>query len=199
MTAILSDQIADSGEATSTLDLLRKISPPSPVSRGKRDDQHGRNLRRFLINLHGCRADPGERPPRGHVRAEAVGGDRFEDLNMIPVGAIDSIEVLATALPPLRLRGGRGVINVKLKKTSTLEANAHYGRSDNTGNYAEQSYSLVGGVSNGKTTVTIAAEYASMTDHVQPAPVHEPLLCQRLHPGVIDIYNIATNVDESTR
>jgi iron complex outermembrane receptor protein len=201
MTAILSDQIADSGEATSTLDLLRKISPAiSGIGEENATISTAATYGGSLINLHGLSVlilVNGHRVATS--AAEAVGGDRFEDLNMIPVGAIDSIEVLADGASALYgSEAVGGVINVKLKKDfNGWEANAHYGRSDNTGNYAEQSYSLVGGVSNGKTTVTIAAEYAKHDPIMfSQRPYTNPYYANDYIPGVIDIYNIATNVDE---
>jgi len=181
MTAILSDQIANSGEATSTLDLLRKVSPAiSGIGEENATISTAATYGGSLIKLQGLSVlilVNGHRIATS--AAEAVGGDRFEDLNMIPVGAIDSIEVLADGASALYgSEAVGGVINVKLKKDfNGWEARAHYGRSDNTGNYAEQ---MAQAIENGESA--IVAHVKGVTKNV----IDSSLIAALSKPGYGD-------------
>ena len=72
--------------------------------------------------------------------AEAVGGDRFTDLNMIPPAAIDHIDVVADgASATYGSDAVGGVVNIILKKNyNGFEADFHYGMSPQTGHYNER-------------------------------------------------------------
>jgi iron complex outermembrane receptor protein len=195
------DQIATSGEATNTLDLLRKIAPSiSGIGVENATISTATNYGGSEINVHGLAVlvmINGHRVATDS--AEAVGGHRFSDLNMVPTSAIDHIEVLqdgASAIYGSEAVGG--VINVILKKDyNGWEAGAHYGRSSNDGHYSERSFSLTGGVSDGKTSITVSAEYAQHDPiFFSQRPYTNPYYANDYIPGVIDIYSLATGVDE---
>src|SRR5262249_37680228 len=57
-----------------------------------------------------------------------------------------------------------GVVNIILKNDyQGFEVGAHYGFSPNTGHYEEKSGYLVGGTGNGKTNITMSAEWTTFT------------------------------------
>jgi iron complex outermembrane receptor protein len=94
-----------------------------------------------------------------------------------------------------------GVVNVILRKDyNGWEANVHFGYSDNNGHYAERIGSLVGGASNGTTSVTVSAEY-SQTDPITfgNRPYTNPYYATTYYPGIIDIYNASSGNDEFYR
>ena len=201
VTIVGQQEIATSGEATSTLDLLRKIAPSiSGIGQENATISTATNYGGSLINIHGLSVlvlINGHRVSSSS--AEAVGGYRFSDMNMIPPAAIDHIEVLqdgASAIYGSEAVGG--VINVILKKDyNGWEASAHYGRSPATGHYSERSFSVTGGVSDGKTSITVSAEYAQHDPiYFSQRPYTNPYYANDYIPGVIDIYDLSTGLDE---
>jgi len=164
--------IQNSGESTNLLQVLTKVSTqfsgslnlgPSNGNTAENSTNGGsqasvRNLPTLvLINGHRVSFSP----------VDAVGGRQFVDLNMIPVSAVEKIEILtdgASAIYGSDAVGG--VVNVILKSDySGFEVGARYGFATNLvqGHYGERSGYLTGGVSNGKTSITISAEW-SKTD-----------------------------------
>jgi iron complex outermembrane receptor protein len=131
--------------------------------------------------------------------AESTGGYQFVDLNLIPPAAIEQVEVLsdgASAVYGSDAVGG--VINVILKKEfNGWEVGGHYGFSRDDGDYKEKSGYLVGGVSNGKTSILIGADY---TEHdailMKDRAITNPIYGTRSYPGIIDVTNLATGVDQ---
>jgi iron complex outermembrane receptor protein len=93
----------------------------------------------------------------------AVGGNTFVDLNLIPVSAIEKVEILpigASAIYGSDAIGG--VINVRLKRDfNGFEIGSRYGfASDLTaGQWATRSAHLTGGASDGRTSVMVSAEW----------------------------------------
>ena len=111
----------------------------------------------FLINGHRAAFNP----------VDSVGGFQLFDLNLIPVSAVAKIEIVtdgASAIYGSDAVGG--VVNIILKSNyEGFEVTSTYGWSTGlvTGSYVEKSTSITGGVSNGKTSITISAEYSSNT------------------------------------
>jgi len=190
----------DSGVNSDTLDILRKVSP-NIGGVGQENAQTGVlgtfggaaayiNSLSTLVLIDGRRVvdDP----------AGGVGGAEFVDLNLIPPAAIERIEVLengASAIYGSDAVGG--VINIILKKDyNGWEAGVHYGYSANTGHYAEKSAYLAGGFSNPKTSITIAVDY-SQRDAIllKDRSYTDPIYGTYSHPGVIDIYDVASGND----
>ncbi len=95
----------------------------------------------------------------------ASGGSSFVDVNMIPVAAIERIDVLMDGASAIYGTDAvAGVVNIILKTDyQGFEAGLSWGWSTNTGNYTDKSAYLVGGVSNGKTSITLAAEWDKQT------------------------------------
>ena len=119
---------------------------------------------------------------------------------MVPVAAIERIEVVtggASAIYGSDAVGG--VVNLILKKDyNGWEVNTGYsGYSDNNGHYSERIGSLVGGVSNGTTSMTVSAEY-SQSDPIYfvNRPYTNPYFATTYYPGIIDIFNATTGNDE---
>ncbi len=197
-----SEQIRDSGVQTNALDILRKISPGiSGLGSENATISSASTLGGSSVLIHGLPTlvlVNGRRVAYDPADAEAATSE-FVDLNMIPVAAIERLEVLtggASAIYGSDAVGG--VVNVILRKDyNGWEANTHYGYSDNAGHYSERVGSLVGGVSNGTTSVTLSAEY-SQTDPIyfKSRPYTNPYYATVYYPGIIDIYNVSTGNDE---
>jgi iron complex outermembrane receptor protein len=202
LSVIGQQQIQDGGVQTNALDILRKIAPSiSGTGSENANISSGSTLGGSELVIHGLPAlvlINGRRVAYDPADASSATSE-FVDLNMIPVAAIERIEVVsggASAIYGSDAVGG--VVNVILKKDyNGWEANTHYGYSDNNGHYAERIGSIVGGVSDGKTSVTVSAEY-SQSDPITFAnrPYTNPYYATVYYPGIIDIYNAATGNDE---
>jgi iron complex outermembrane receptor protein len=131
--------------------------------------------------------------------AGASGGADFVDVNLIPLAAVDRIEVMsdgASAIYGSSAVGG--VVNIILKSDYRgFEVSGHYGVTDNAGGYAERSASLVGGVADGTTSITVSVQ-AGESDPIyqyQRGYSRHPKAQTTYYPGVIDIYDFATGGD----
>jgi iron complex outermembrane receptor protein len=158
-------EIQNSGDVTSTLDILRKVAPSiSGIGAENASIGTSQTYGGAEIFIHGL---PALILVNGHrvstSSSEALGSDSFVDLNMIPPGAIDHMEILqdgASAIYGSDAQGG--VINIILKQNfNGWELDSHYGFSPNVGHYSERTFSLVGGVSDSKTSITLSADYTS--------------------------------------
>ena len=91
----------------------------------------------------------------------ASGGYVFVDTNLIPISAIDRIDVVTDgASATYGTDAISGVVNIILKTDyAGAEAGARYAFSDNKGNYAERSSYFVVGASSGKTNITVSGEW----------------------------------------
>ena len=94
----------------------------------------------------------------------ATGGFQFVDVNMIPVAAVERIEVLADGASAIYGSDAvGGVVNIILRSDyEGFEVGGRYGYSTNFGNYAERSAYIVGGTGNGKTSMTVSAEWVKV-------------------------------------
>ena len=196
-------QIQLSGVTTSVLDVLRKTMPAFSGSGnigienanissnstygGSQLALHNLNTL-VLINGRRVAYDP----------AESEGGFEFVDLNMIPLAAIERIDVLADGSSAIYGSDAiGGVINIILKSNyNGWEVGGHYGVSSNEGHYSERSAYVVGGVSNGTTSITVSAEYSKHDPLWQfQRPFSNPVYGTTYYPGIIDIYNFADGSD----
>jgi iron complex outermembrane receptor protein len=93
----------------------------------------------------------------------ASGGFVFTDVNLVPFAAVKSIEILPDGASAIYGTDAvSGVINVLMKDDyQGFEVGGRYAWTDNTGNAIERSVYAVGGVTDGKTKITIAAEFAN--------------------------------------
>ncbi len=194
--------IQNSGEANNLMEVLQKVQPqftgglnlgPTNGNVASNSTNGGSQLalRNFptLVLINGHRA--------GFAPIDSVGGFQFVDLNLIPVSAVEKIEVLtdgASAIYGSDAVGG--VVNVILKSNfSGFEVDTHYGWSTGlvTGSYVEKGTSITGGVSNGKTSITISAEFSSNTPLYQYQVTTSRFTTGTTnYPGVINLYNLNT-------
>lgn len=167
---ITADDIAKTGVATNVLDVLRKAMPMfsgnanlgdtnanvSSGSTGGGSQVAFRNTQ-TLVLINGRRA--------AYAPVLASGGNQFVDVNLIPMSAIERIDVLADgASATYGSDAVAGVVNIVLKKDfKGMEVGGHYGMSDQSGHYSERSAYVIGGVGDGKTSLTLSASW-SKTD-----------------------------------
>jgi len=158
--------IENSGSATNVLEILRKTVPQfsgngnigsSNANVGSGSTNGGSQI--LLRNAATLVLVNGRRSAYNPV--SATGGYSFVDVNMIPVSAIERIEVLADGASAIYGTDAvSGVVNIILKTNyEGFEAGARYGWSTNKGHTAERSGYVVGGLSNGRTSMTISAEF----------------------------------------
>ena len=190
-------QIRDSGVSSSLLEVLRKVAPEFSGSgnSGNENAQSGTgaNLGGASAALHGLPTlilldgrrvadDP----------AEAEGGRAFVDLNMIPVAAVDRVDVLsdgASALYGSEAVGG--VVNIILRtEFNGFAVGARYAFSTGPGHYAERRAWVVGGASRGGTSVLASVE-STLQDPVmeKDRPDTDTLYGTHSFPGHLDVFS----------
>ncbi len=192
--------IQDSGVASDMLDLLRKVAPnisgigeenaqilTASTFGGAQVTIKGLDTL-VLVNGRRVAFDP----------AESTGGNQFVDLNMIPVAAVDRIEVLqdgASAVYGSDAVGG--VINIILKKNyNGWETGAEFGYSTNTGHYAERSGYIVGGVSTDNTSITVGFNYNQHNELYLSARTYtNPIYGTYTFPGSLEVYDNLSGSD----
>jgi len=193
--------IENSGVSADTLDILRKVAPNiSGVGQENAQIATGSNFGGASVNIKGLPTlviINGRRV--ANDPAESTGGFQFVDMNLIPPAAIDRIEVLengASAIYGSDAVGG--VINIILKKDyNGWEIGSHFGYSKNTGHYSERSGYVVGGVSNDKTSITVALDYAQHDAmYLKDRPYTNPIYGTYTFPGSLEVYNNTTGDDE---
>jgi iron complex outermembrane receptor protein len=167
VTVIGSDEIARTGITTNALEVLKKAVPQfqgnanigsnnaniASGSTGGGSQASLRNLTTLtLINGRRAAASP----------ITGTGGNQFVDLNIIPLTAIDSIEVLLDgASATYGSDATSGVINIKSKADySGAAVSGYYEFSDQPGKWATFGGNFVTGASSGKTSITIAGGWS---------------------------------------
>lgn len=161
-----SKSIENSGTNSSVLDILRKTVPQfngngnlgsgnANVGSGSTNGGSQIALRNTstLVLINGRRV--------AYAPVGAANGYQFVDVNMIPVSAIDRIEVLADGASAIYGTDAvAGVVNIILKTDyQGFEIGGRYGFATSKGHMEERSAHVVGGVSNDKTSMTISAEW----------------------------------------
>jgi iron complex outermembrane receptor protein len=159
-----------SGVNTNVLDVLRKTVPQiqgannigvenANIAGGSNGGASNVALRNVdtLVLFNGKRmsANPGA----------AGGGVTGVDLNLIPLSAVDRIEVLTDGASALYGSDAvSGVVNIILKKDYRgAEVSSHYSsaKKDNGGNYTQKSIGLVVGTGSDKTNIMFTAEWST--------------------------------------
>jgi len=164
------NSIQNSGTTSNLLEVLRKTVPQfngnanlgnGNANVAQNSTQGGSQL--ALYNLATLVLINGRRAAVSPVTAS--GGYEFVDVNMIPLAAIDRVEVLPDGASAIYgSEAVAGVVNIILKSNyQGFEVGAHYGVSPNTGRYEEKTGWVVGGTSNGKTSITVSAEWTAQT------------------------------------
>ncbi|HXQ82277.1 MAG TPA: TonB-dependent receptor [Opitutaceae bacterium] len=188
--------IQDSGVETNLLDVLRKVSPAITGIGGENATvATANNYGGSSVNIHNLPTLVLVNGRRlAYDPADAGGGVEFVDLNTIPFSAVDRIEILSDGSSAIYGADAvGGVINVILKKDyNGWQADSHYGVSDTAGHYAERRGDIVGGVSNGKTSVTVSLEY-SQSDPIfeSERPYTNPFYATTYIPGIVEIFSLA--------
>ena len=164
--AIDAKTIENSGSNSNVLEILRKTVPQfngngnlgsgnANVGSGSTNGGSQLALRNTatLVLINGRRV--------AYAPVGASGGFQFVDVNLIPVSAIQRIEVLADGASAIYGTDAvAGVVNIILKTDfQGFEIGGRYGQATSDGHAAERSAHIVGGVSNGKTSMTISAEW----------------------------------------
>jgi iron complex outermembrane receptor protein len=161
--------IENSGENINVLDILKKTVPQfsGNTNLGSENGNIANNLtyggsQLALRNASTLVLVNGRR--MAYAPVGATGGYQFVDVNMIPVSAIDRIEILADGASAIYGSDAvGGVVNIILKSDyEGFETGGRYGWSTNQGNYAERSAYIVGGTGNGKTSMTVSAEWVKV-------------------------------------
>lgn len=159
--------IEATGQVTDLLEVIRK-SVPQFVGNG--------NIGSSNSNIGGGSTNGGSRVQLRNVQTlvlvngrraafspvSAVGGFDFVDVNSIPVSAVERIEVLKDGASALYGSDAvSGVVNIILKKDyEGAEVGGHYAFSKQFGTiWEERSGRTTVGAQNGKTSVTISAEW----------------------------------------
>jgi len=165
VTLMTTEDIQATGVSTDLLDVLQKSQPyfygatnigseNGNISSGSTNggSQVALRNRATLVLVNGRRVAVNP--------VAASGGYYFTDVSMIPVSAVERIEVLADgASATYGADAVGGVVNIILKTDyDGLEVGARYG-SDGAGDYTERSYYATMGASGEKTNVTFSTEW----------------------------------------
>lgn len=168
VTTLDNQAISASGEHSNLLDVITKISPVfsgglniGPTNGNVSSNFTGggsqANIRDLptlvLINGNRVTFDP----------VTAVGNFTFVDLNMIPVSAVDKVEIVtdgASAIYGSDAVGG--VVNIILKSNyNGFEVGGYYGFAPDlqSGHWTDRNFHMTGGVSDGKNSIMLSVEW----------------------------------------
>jgi iron complex outermembrane receptor protein len=198
---ISAQTIDESGISADTLDLLRKVAPNiSGIGEENAQIDTGTNFGGASVTVKGLDTlvlVDGRRV--AFDPAESVNGAQFVDLNLIPVAAIERVEVLedgASAIYGSDAVGG--VINFILKKNyNGWESGADYGFSTNQGHYAERSGYLVGGVATDTSSILIAFNYNQHDElYLKDDSATNPIYGTYTFPGSLEVYDNLSGNDQ---
>jgi iron complex outermembrane receptor protein len=187
--------IALSGVNTNVLDVLRKTVPQI---------QGGNNIGLENGNIAGNSTNGGSQAALRNIDTLVLingkrvapspvaggGGYEFVDLNLIPLAAVDRIEVLTDGASAIYGSDAvSGVINIILKSDyKGAEFDLHYTEAPNaTGGYwAQRSVSMVVGAGNAKTNVMFSAEWTKQDPlWERDVSYDNPSFGTATYPGVI--------------
>ena len=174
ITVITSAEIEKTGVSTDLLDVLKKSEPNfygannigsenGNVSSGSTNGGSALALRNraTLVLINGRRA----------VLSPVIasGGAGFVDVSVIPLAAVERVEVLSDgASATYGSDAVSGVVNIIMKTNyNGSEFGGRYGWSPNKGKYAERSYFAVAGASSQKTSLTVTTEWKSSDPIIQ--------------------------------
>jgi iron complex outermembrane receptor protein len=167
VTVIGADEIAKTGITTNAMEVLRKAVPQfmgnaniGSENANIASGSTGGGSQASLRNLNTLTLINGRRAAASPITG--TGGNQFVDLNIIPLSAIDSIEVLLDgASATYGSDATSGVINIKTKRDYNGAAlSGYYEFSDQPGKWATFGGNFVTGASNGKTSITVAGGWS---------------------------------------
>ena len=168
VTTIDAKAIEASGESTNLMEVLTKIAPQfsgglnlGPTNGNIASNSTNGGSQVALRNLPTLVLIDGHRAAFAPV--DSVGGYEFVDLNLIPVSAVEKVEILTdggSAIYGSDAVGG--VVNVILKSDyNGWEMDTRYEWAPNlqAGHWSTRTVDITGGVSNGTTSILIGAEW----------------------------------------
>jgi len=197
ITVVTSADIEATGVGTDLLDVLTKANPfffgannigsdNGNISSGSTNGGSSVALRNraTLVLINGRRAAVNP--------VVASGGSNFVDVSLIPISAVERIEILSDgASATYGSDAVGGVVNLIMKTNfEGVEVGTRYGTSNNDGDYSELSYYGVAGASIGNTSLTISTEYKHSDPLVQKdRPFATGLFRSPTYAGVVNIGN----------
>ena len=189
-------EISATGVTSSVLDILRKTVPQiqgsGNVGQENANTAYNSNSGGSMValrNLDTLVLIDGKRVASSPVAAS--GGYTFVDLNLIPVSAVERIEVLTDGASAIYGTDAvSGVINVILKKNYTgAEVDFHYSaaQKDANGWNHNKMASIVAGAANKDTSVLVSAEFFSTPSLYEgDFNMTHPYYGTSSYPGVIN-------------
>lgn len=174
ITVLSAADIRNTGVATDLLEVIRKAQPNfygannvgsdnGNISSGSTNGGSAVALRNraTLVLINGRRAAVSP--------VVASGGGSFVDVSMIPMNAVERIEILSDgASATYGSDAVSGVVNVIMKTNyQGFEVGGYYGWSPGNTNWANRQYYAIGGAGNGKTNVTISTEWKKSDPLIQ--------------------------------
>lgn len=192
VTRISSEDIVETGEGSNLLEVLRKSVP-----------QFSGSLNVGNSNAHTFAADTGGGAQVALRNAStlvlidgrrmafspiaATGGYQFVDLNLIPVSAVDRVEIFKDGASAIYGSDATaGVVNIILKDDfEGLEVNGRYAVSPNDGHYTEERVGFAAGASDGNLRIFAAGEW-NRTDplRLSQRDFSNPVYASFVFPGV---------------
>ncbi len=192
--------IQTSGVNTNIMDVLRKTVPQI---------QGGNNIGIENANISGAATNGGSQislrntdtlvlldgkriaPSAVAASGEAGTGGEFVDLNLIPISAVESIEVLTDGASAIYGTDAvSGVINIKLRKDyQGAEVNFHMTMApkDTAGYWRERSISAIAGAGDAKTHLMFTVEWSkSQPLWERDLAVDNPYYGTSSYPGIIN-------------
>lgn len=166
VTTLSAETISNTGVTTNILEVLRKAAPQfagngnlgnsnANINSGATGGGSALAFRntQTLVLLNGRRS--------AYAPIASSGGIQFVDVNLIPIAAVEKIELLQDGASAIYGTDAvAGVVNIILKSDfKGMEVGMNYGFSDNDGNYAVRKGWVVGGAGNDKTQVTFSGEW----------------------------------------
>lgn len=174
VTVLTATDIQNTGVATDLLEVLRKAQPNfygannvgsdnGNISSGSTNGGSAAALRNraTLVLINGRRAAVSP--------VVASGGGNFVDVSMIPMNAVERIEVLSDgASATYGSDAVSGVVNIIMKTNyNGAEVGGYYGWAPGNTNWANRSYYAIAGAGNGKTNLTISTEWKKSDPLIQ--------------------------------
>jgi len=197
VTTVDAKAIENTAINTNVLDLLRKTMPQFTGNANLGDTNAnissgttGGGARVAFRNVQTLVLINGRRAANAPILAS--GGAPAVDENLIPISAIDRIEILQDGASAIYGTDAvSGVVNIILKTDyKGFEVRARYGFSDNQGKYAERSFSVVGGTGNDKSNITLSAEWTATDPLFQyERSYSNPIYGTATYAGVINDAN----------
>lgn len=197
VTVISSLDIQKSGVSNDILQVLKKTEPffygannigsdNGNISSGSSNGGSSVSLRNraTLVLINGRRA--------AMSPVTASGGATFVDVSLIPVSAVERIEILSDgASATYGSDAVSGVVNIILKTNYRgAEIGGRYGFSPNDSNYSERSYFGVFGAGTDKTQITVSTEWKKSDPLIQfQRPFGKGQFRSPTYAGIVNIGN----------